>query len=187
MTTQDGTITLEAEIDPKSLPYQFWLVMGVMLITVVGILLMPFVAIFYHAWYKGRYFDYHSIRLGERTVEIHKGVVFRRHTNVPYDRITDVSVEQGPFMRRYGVHKVTVETAGQTQIQGTASMIGVIDPETFRNSVLHNVELATAGAGAAAGGAMSEAGTGASVAGSETVVGLLTEIRDSLRRLEGKG
>ncbi len=185
MSTSGEIITLEADLDPKSLPYQFWVVCGFMCITVVGIPFIPFFAIFYHAWYKGRYFEHHSMRLTERTVEIHRGVVFRRHTNLPYDRITDVSVEQGPFMRRYGIHKVTVETAGQTQVQGTASMIGVVDPDAFRQAVLNNVEVLKAGAAPAmpqAGGAGS-----AAIAGSATVLSLLTEIRDSLRRMESKG
>ena len=183
MARSNEVMTMEAQLDPKSLPYQFWLVMGVLAITVVGIIAIPFFVIFYHAWYKGRYFEHHSLRLTERTVEIHRGVVFRRHTNLPYDRITDVSVEQGPFMRRYGIHKVTVESAGQTQMQGTANMVGVIDPDGFREAVLHNVEIAKSGVAPAA---PATAGTGAMV-GSATVLSLLTEIRDSLRRLEEKG
>lgn len=186
MTTSDEIITLDAELDPKALPYLFWIVCGIMAITVVGIPFIPFFAIFYHAWYKGRYFEHHSMRLTERTVEIHSGVVFRRHTNLPYDRITDVSVEQGPFMRRYGIHKVTVETAGQTQMQGTASMVGVIDPDAFRQAVLNNVEVLKSGAAAVAPQAAGGVGS-AAMAGSATVLSLLTEIRDSLRRMEGKG
>lgn len=173
---------IKAEIDPQVLPYKFWLVFGIMCITVVGILGLPFWAIIYHVFYKPRYYEFHSLTLTERTAEIVQGIVFRRRTNIPYDRITDVSVEQGPLMRRFGIHKVTMETAGQTQMEGTASMYGVVDPEAFREKVLDNVE--SMRMGAAGPMAMAGAGAGEMAAGSGDVVGLLTEIRDTIQRIE---
>ena len=44
-------------------------------------------------------------------------------------------------MRAFDVHKLTVESAGQTQEQGAVSIIGVVDPYDFRDAVLANAEL----------------------------------------------
>ena len=55
------------------------------------------------------------IGLDEVNVMSKRGVVFRSETNVPLERITYVSVHQGPLMRNFGVHKASIERAGRTQ------------------------------------------------------------------------
>ena len=184
--TTDAPKLLTAEIDDRVKTYLFWTIVWVSAITVVGIPLLPFIAIFYWAWYAPRYNEHHTLRLTATGVESKRGVMFRSQTNVPLDRITDVSVHQGPLMRRFDVYKVTVESAGQTQEQGAASIFGIADPYAFRDAVLHNVELMKAGAGAGAAAVGVDAGVGVA-AGSDASVELLTEIRDILARMEGKG
>ena len=92
-------------------------------------------------WYAPRYREFHTLELDGINVKSKRGVVFRSETNVPLERITDVSVHQGPLMRNFGVYKVSVESAGQTQMQGAATIIGVADPYVFRDAVLENVEM----------------------------------------------
>ena len=175
--------TLSVEIDPKANRYLFWTVMWITAVTVVGIPFMPFIAIFYWAWYAPRYRQYHTLDLTETGVESKRGVVFRSQTNVPLDRITDVSVHQGPLMRVFDVHKLTVESAGQTQEQGAVSIIGVVDPYDFRDAVLANAELLRQGATPE-----SAVSAGATVArtGTDAQTELLAEIRDILARIEAR-
>lgn len=174
---------LQAEIDPKSNKYLFWTVMWVTAVTVVGIPFMPIIAIIYWVWYAPRYRQFHTLELTETGITSKRGVVFRSQTNVPLDRITDVSVHQGPLMRTFDVYKVTVESAGQTQQQGAANVIGVIDPYDFRDAVLHNVELIKQNA--ASESARTECMT--TTAGTpDSQTELLTEIRDILKRIDAK-
>lgn len=175
---------LKAEIDETTNKYLFWTVMWVSAVTVVGIPLIPFLAIFFWLWYAPRYREFHTLELSETGVESKRGVIFRSQTNVPLDRITDVAVHQGPLMRYFGVYKLTVESAGQTQLQGAANIIGVAEPYTFRDAVLHNVELAKQRA--AESSAQPSEGN-QPVADSDAQTQLLTEIRDLLAKIEARG
>ena len=107
---------VSVEIDEKVKKYLFWTVMWVSAVTVVGILLIPIIAVIYWVWYAPRYRQFHTLELDGMNVKSKRGVVFRSETNVPLERITDVSVHQGPLMRSFGVYKVSVESAGQTQL-----------------------------------------------------------------------
>lgn len=175
---------LSAEIDDRVKQYLFWTAMWISAVTVVGIPFMPIIAIIYWAWYAPRYREFHTLELSETGVQSKRGVVFRSQTNVPLDRITDVAVHQGPLMRYFGVYKVTVESAGQTQLQGAANIIGVADPYDFRDAVLHNVELVKQGAP----DRTSQVTDGtAAAADSGTQTQLLAEIRDLLAKIEARG
>ncbi len=174
---------LSAEIDDQVKKYLFWTVMWITVITVVGIPLLPFVAIIYWVWYAPRYTEFHTLELSETGVQSKRGVVFRSQTNVPLDRITDVAVHQGPLMRYFGVYKVTVESAGQTQLQGAANIIGVAEPYAFRDAVLHNVELVKQRSTETS--TLPTEGTQIG-AGSYAQTQLLTEIRDLLAKIEAR-
>ncbi len=174
---------LSAEIDDKVKQYLFWTAMWVSVVTVVGILVLPIVAVVYWVWYAPRYRRFHTLELSETGVQSKRGVVFRSQTNVPLDRITDVAVHQGPLMRTFGVFKVTVESAGQTQLQGAASIIGVADPYRFRDAVLQNVELVKQRAGDSITQVTERP---SSDADSEAQTRLLSEIRDILARIEAR-
>ena len=171
-----------AEIDDNVKQYLFWTVTWVSAVTVVGIPLIPIIAIIYWAWYAPRYREFHTLELDETNVSSKRGVVFRSETNVPLERITDVSVHQGPLMRKFGVYKVSIESAGQTQLQGAATIIGVADPYDFRDAVLENVENVKQ----RSGGDGSTANDASATAGSNAQTELLTEIRDILAKIEAK-
>lgn len=157
--------------------------MWVSVVTVVGILALPFIAIIYWAWYAPRYREFHTLELSDTGVQSKRGVVFRSQTNVPLDRITDVAVHQGPLMRYFGVYKVTVESAGQTQLQGAANIIGVVEPYAFRDAVLHNVELLKQRGTETVAQSAERPETSE---GSDAQTALLTEIRDLLAKIEAR-
>lgn len=189
--SNDGLTRLEAELDPKTTNYIFWWVLFFFTVVVISIPLIPFMIIVYFAWYRPRYKDFHSLKLTEKSVEINRGVVFRSQTILPLDRITDVSINQGPLMRRYGIYGITVETAGQTQTQGAANMVGVMNPYAFRDAVMKNVELSKTASGSAEAGPASAQVTSQYRASTDVTVSdqsleLLAEIRDILQRMEQK-
>ena len=43
-----------------------------------------------------------------------RGIMFRQLDVVPYGRMQEVKVEDGPFQRRYGLASITMETASTT-------------------------------------------------------------------------
>ena len=182
MATEARTAhVVSAEIDEKVKQYLFWTVMWISAVTVVGILILPIIAIIYWVWYAPRYVGFHTLELSDTGIQSKRGVVFRSQTNVPLDRITDVAVHQGPLMRTFGIYKVTVESAGQTQVQGAANIIGVVEPYAFRDAVLENVDMFKQRTDSEPVGSNDVATT---TAGGEDHTKLLTEIRDILAKIE---
>ncbi len=61
-----------------------------------------------------------SIRyvLDDDKITVVKGVWWRNKSFVPYNRITNVNVYQGPVSRRFGLGKVSIQTAGFSAASG---------------------------------------------------------------------
>ncbi|MFL6740152.1 MAG: PH domain-containing protein [Sphingomicrobium sp.] len=53
-----------------------------------------------------------EFRVGADEIRIDHGIVSRTHRSIPFDRIQDVDITQGPLQRLLGLAKVTFETGG---------------------------------------------------------------------------
>lgn len=70
-----------------------------------------------------------------------RGVWWRRKSTVPYNRITNIDVIQGPISRRFDLGKVRIQTAGYSATGGggaiaEASIFGVKNFEEIRSFIL---------------------------------------------------
>ena len=173
-----GDTVLEASFDPRIASHGRWIVSLFLLITVVGVLLIPFWLPF-SRWYYPEYLRRLSMRLTTQAVEIRKGVFFRKEITIPLNRITDVRLHDGPLMRWYGLRGLRVETAGQAgQNAGSeGDLIGIIDAPEVRNAILRQRQDVL-------GGESPPASAPAPTPTSDAE--LLGEIRDILARIEGK-
>ena len=170
-----GETILEAQFDRNVTGYYRWMVSGFLVITVVGILLIPFWLLL-SSWYGREHLRRLSARLTTQALELRKGVFFRSESTIPLNRITDLRVHDGPLMRHYNLRGLKVETAGQSGNTGSeGDMVGVIDAAEFRDAVLRQRQVVLDAEQAAES---SETGG---------VAEILTEIRDILARMEAKG
>ena len=179
MAQVTGDVLAEAQFDSKISGWVRVLGVGVLCITVVGILLIPFWLVI-SLWYGPEYLRRVSARLTTNAVEIKIGVFFRKESTIPLNRITDVRLHDGPLMRHYGLRGLKVETAGSSgQDSGSeGNLIGVIDAEAFRDAVLAQRQLVI---DAESGRAAAPVAASAVPAASDAV---LVEIRDILARIE---
>jgi putative membrane protein len=95
------------------------------------------VAGFYVYWFV-RYKKLSCV-LTERGLSTQRGLWVRVQQNIPLDQITDITVNEGPILRMFGMLILKVETAGGSgtvQTGGSVKLIGVIDALEFRDSVL---------------------------------------------------
>lgn len=53
-----------------------------------------------------------EFRVGADEIRIDHGIVNRTHRSIPFDRVQDVDITQGPLQRLLGLAKVTFETGG---------------------------------------------------------------------------
>lgn len=174
-----GHTLLEAEFDNRYVSYGRWLVTLYLLISVAGILLIPFWLVF-SVWYGREFMARISAHLTTNALEIRKGVFNRAEATIPLNRITDVRLHDGPLMRHYNLRGLRVETAGQgagSFGESESNLIGVIDAVAFRDAILRQRQQVLG----------SETTAAAPSATSTDVTGLLTEIRDILARMESRG
>ncbi len=71
-------------------------------------------------------------------VRIDSGVIERSHVIIPFARIQDVSIEQGPIARMLGLAKVQLETGGQGSIvqnDGVLDVIAFADASQLRDAI----------------------------------------------------
>ena len=132
--TEEATI-LQADFNQKVCTY--WLVngIGILAVTIAGIpLLLLWIPI--GLFFTRRYLSRMACILMERNLKVKKGIWIRVEKTIPLEKITDLGLVQGPIMRHFGVHKLTIETAGQSSQGPLVSLTGIQDVEAFRETVL---------------------------------------------------
>ena len=129
------TVIRRAEFNPKVC--QYWMLSGVMVLvlTLIGIpLLLIWLPL--GLYFTRRYLDRMECVLTEKNLKVKKGMFVRVEKTIPLEKITDLGMVQGPIMRHFGIHKITIETAGQSSAGPLVSMDGIVDVEDFREEVL---------------------------------------------------
>jgi len=178
----DPAALIEAEFNPKVKGY--WLLSGTIILTatIFGIVLLPIWWIV-GQWATQRYLDRITCLLTERSLKVSRGILVRQEMTVPLDKITDVGLVEGPIMRFLDLQAVRVETAGQSTAGAAIQLVGVKGARAFRDAVLaqrdkvSDFKQVSSSAPASPGGALP--------VGDEVTV-LLTEVRDTLKRIEAR-
>lgn len=156
-----------ATFDEKLRIYLVLYVGSVMAATVAGLALLPFWIVLGPFW-ANLYFPSIEARLTGRSLVYRHGIWFRQEMSIPLDKIQDVSMHHGPVLDWFGLARLRVETAGGGQAGSAATLIGVVGAAEFRSAII----------------ARRDALVGAPRPVGEDLA-LLTEIRDSLHRIEG--
>jgi len=79
----------------------------------------------------------------EDSVKMKEGVFWKKHTTVPYLKITNVDVTQGPIQRALGIGVIHVQTAGAGGQQGQKAELkinGVKNLEELRDKRFRNIK-----------------------------------------------
>ena len=122
---------MAVEFDRKIIVY-WWIMANVgLLVTMVGILLIPIWFLFGWIVHK-KQFDHMSGALTDRSINMRIGWLFKKQQNIPLDKLTDVSIHSGPILNAFGVVRMQFETAGAAPFIIT----GVKNSEQFRDLVL---------------------------------------------------
>jgi putative membrane protein len=176
----DTSILRDAGFDPRVKSYWTW---KPVLAFTLGIVTIP-IAILYAVvagFFIDRYLANLRCTLTERTLDIKKGIWNKTESTIPLDKITDLQLFQGPVMRYFGLHGFKVETAGQSSPTGGAlvNIIGIVETKAFRKAVLEQRDRMGGGAST-----VPDAQAAALGSGDRQTDELLTEIRDSLQRIE---
>ncbi|MBY5991763.1 PH domain-containing protein [Ferrimonas balearica] len=132
--TEDTPI-LTGRFNPKVCTY--WVTTGAIAfgVTIVGLpLLLLWIPL--GLWGTRRYLANMECVLTAKALKVKKGIWVKREKTIPLEKITDMGMIQGPLMRAFGLHRLTVETAGQSGEGALVSLIGLEGAPEFREAVL---------------------------------------------------
>jgi len=174
------TVLREANFDPRLKIYTYWSGVFLLVVTVIGIPLLPIWFLGWGGYVTRRNFEALGCTLTDRSLKVTTGFWFRVEKSIPLDKITDLALHEGPILRWLGLLMLRVETAGQSGPGSLANMVGLMDALEFRDAVLEQRDRVTLNEGQAASVA-SQAGE---LAKSSTDHEVLHEIRDCLNRIE---
>ena len=177
-------ILREAEFHARAVTYRVWSVIIPLAATILFIPFLPLIAPV-AIWYQRRYYACLRVVLTSRDLKIHRGVWVREEKTIPLEKITDLRVFQGPMMRYFNVTGVAFETAGQQSAGAALATIhGIVDTEDFRDQVLAQRDrIADSDDDNSGDRPQAPADSGSQ----SEMIELLTEIRDSIKRIEQRG
>lgn len=98
------------------------------------------------------YWESISYKLGERELTCRRGVWFKKKSSVPYSKVTNTDLKQGPLSRALGISSLVIQTAGYSSPNASSAEIkleGLEEPEELEDQLM---ELVRGSRGAPAGG-----------------------------------
>ncbi|MFC2130081.1 PH domain-containing protein [Bacteroidota bacterium] len=117
------------------LDYPANLILGIIL--AFNIIIFSLILIYVPAYYRNlEYF------IDNESVKQNKGVFWKKRITVPYRKITNIDISQGPLQRKKGLFNISLQTAGAGGAQGAApelKMEGIKNPEEIKNIIMENI------------------------------------------------
>lgn len=122
----------------------------------------------------GKYYDRLECELTTRSLRFKKGFIVQTEKTIPLDKIQDLTFKEGPLLKKLGLSILRVETAGNSaSASADLSLIGIVDAHNFRQMVFDQRDKVTEN-------------TSSSTTQTESVVEVLKDIRESLKRIESQ-
>lgn len=103
----------------------------------IGVVVLAVCLVFTCVW-APLYYQSVVYHLNDTEMTWKRGVFFRKTGIVPYNRITNVDIVQGPLMRLFGIYHLKIETAGggASKSYSEIQIEGVTDPEPLRQMIM---------------------------------------------------
>lgn len=176
---QEPLLLKKAEFNKRVCSY--WLLSGtiILTVTIIGIpLLLLWIPM--GMFFTQRYLSRMECLLTEKALKVKKGMLVRVEKTIPLEKITDMGMVQGPIMRHYGLHTLTVETAGQSGTGALVALTGIQDATGFREAVLTQRDAV------ADKDFKSSSSESTSAVPNNEQLEVMKDIRDALNRIEQK-
>jgi putative membrane protein len=181
--TQRSPVLRQAELMPEVVRYQTWGTFFLLLFMVVTIPLMPIVLPIAW-WLTKRYYERLEIVLTRRDLKVRRGILNVEEKSIPLEKVTDLALYQGPLMRLFDLKGMKVETAGQSSGGALVSVVGIRDVDDFRDAVLNQRDRISDQDDEPETRRETPAASSSTGATGKESLAVLTEIRDSLQRIE---
>jgi len=174
----ESNLIQKAEFNPNIKTYILLLVAFFLMISLAGIPLLILWFLGLGQYISRRYYEHLECKLTDRHLEFKKGVLFRLEKTIPLENIQDLTFIENPFLRILDLRILKIETAGQSNPQGSdMKLIGIMNSADFKEKVLQQRELLKT---------ESRADNRKTDTSQEQMIELLKEIRDTLNDIKSK-
>lgn len=144
--TENEPILIKAEFNPIVKTYIFLYVLGVLIMTIIGIPLAIAWLCGWGQWFSRNFYEKLYCVLTEKHLRFRMGILFTIDKTIPLENIQDLTFYEGPVLRHFNLAMLKVETAGQGDKTGNhMKLVGVVDAHVFRAAVLDQRELVKRG------------------------------------------
>lgn len=135
---EENQIIRQATFNPKVKTYIFIVVIFYLIISFIGLVLLPFWLFGLGQWISNKFFNTLKCELSHKHLKFSKGMILHIEKTIPLENIQDLSFIGGPVLRAFGLTMIKVETAGGggAHQSNMMSMIGINDAEEFKNLIL---------------------------------------------------
>ncbi|MBS3076847.1 PH domain-containing protein [Candidatus Pacearchaeota archaeon] len=115
-------------------------------ITIVAIGMLALIIIFGEIYAQLAYANW-GYEFTPRELKIERGIIWKRYSNVPYERVQNVDITRGIIARIFGFSTVNIQTAGYsgyhkgggTLAEGYIPGVDIDTAERIREFVLNNI------------------------------------------------
>jgi len=106
-----------------------------------GVSILVIALIVFSAYWIEKYYDTIAYRIDENEIIWRRGVWFKNTGVVPYHRITNIDIAQGPIARRLGIGTLKIQTAGYSGKGGAEMTIeGINNFEELKELIMEFVK-----------------------------------------------
>jgi uncharacterized protein len=108
----------------------------------LAVALPLFLVFLFTLYWVPKYYDSVVYRLTDKEMVWHRGVWFKNTGIVPYNRITNIDINQGPVSRAFGIGSLKIQTAGYSAASkwsAEISLQGIEDFEGLREMIMKYV------------------------------------------------
>ena len=99
------------------------------------LLILPASLVISFAW-SSLYSKSLEYRVTDRRVLINQGIIFKSWKSIPFDKITDVAIKQGPVERHFGIKTLLIQTAGMGTYRAEGTLCGLSEAEKVREKLV---------------------------------------------------
>lgn len=134
----NNEIIREATFNPKVKTYIFLVVLFYLIVSFIGIIIVPFWLFGLGQWLSNKFFLTLRCQLTEKQLKFSKGLILHIEKTIPLENVQDLSFIGGPVLRYFGLTLIRVETAGGGGGHSTnmMSIPGINDAEEFKMMIL---------------------------------------------------
>ena len=141
-----ATVIFLAWILPATAAAFIFLPFNTALIVAASLLIPLFLAIVFTGYWITQYYASISYALADNEIVVQKGVWWKKKSYVPYNRITNINIVQGPISRHFQLGTVLIQTAGFSGAAGSAGarpaeavIFGIKNFEEIKDKVMNFV------------------------------------------------